>query len=83
MTKSNLRARVARHEDKHPEHKELRLHLLTRDVIVEAVDALAVRARWYVVRQHGIPAMTMTSLRSMCAAVGLDPAKVLRSKVLT
>lgn len=73
--KGGLQARVARHEDDHPE-AVLRPHLLTRDVIVEAIDALTVRAGWYTARRYEVPPMIMTSLRSMCAAIGLDPKKV-------
>jgi len=76
---SQLANRVRKHIHKHPRSQlatpGLRVPLST-DVIVTAIDALALRARWYERRLYDVPADVTKALRVMCAAVGLDPDKV-------
>jgi len=44
--------------------------------VIEAIEALATRVRWYERRGYQTPAATLDALRSLCATVGLEPSKV-------
>lgn len=52
----------------------------TRAQLAEALDALAVRARWYETRGYNVPARTLDALRAIAAALGVDPTTVGRPK---
>ena len=49
---------------------------LPRAVLAEALDAIAVRARWYETRRYDVPDRVMTALRAIAATLGVNPAKV-------
>lgn len=48
----------------------------TRAHMQEALDALAVRARWYETRGYDVPARTLDALRAIAATLGVDPTTV-------
>ena len=69
-----LAARVRKHQHDHPIVWDATQ--LSRRVIIEAADALGVRARWYETRGYEVPKPIMEALQRCCAAVGVDPMKV-------
>jgi hypothetical protein len=44
--------------------------------VIEAIEALATRVRWYERRGYETPPATLSALRSLCAALNLNPSKV-------
>jgi hypothetical protein len=49
---------------------------VSSSVVLEAIEALATRVRWYERRGYTTPPQTLAALRSLCAAVGLDASRV-------
>lgn len=49
------------------------VHALDDDVAMEALDCVAVRARWYETRGIVVPQRTMRALQALARHVGVDP----------
>lgn len=49
---------------------------IPRNVLAEALDCVAVRARWYETRGYRVPTATMAALRHLAQLLGVDPMEV-------
>lgn len=49
---------------------------IPRRVLAEALNCVAVRARWYETRGYDVPTSTMTALRHLAELLGVDSSTV-------